>query len=146
MTGQLVLVDVEPPAPIVPVVEPWDPDREGQSNRVSWTCPMCWDKYGGLYRRDLAWVAAGHRCPDSVPRLILGPGEGGCRVCGEYIARDRDGNPPKRPDGMTAWSHPECEAQDEPFRPPVHMSLYEREMAGLDPWPASTDSPQKRSE
>lgn len=141
MTDQLLLTGLEPPAPIVPLVAPWDPDREARSKYVSWTCPMCWTKYGALYRRDLVSVAAGHRCPDSVPALILGPAQGGCRVCGEFIACDRDGNPPKRPDGQAAWSHPECEPQDEPFRYPVHMSKFAREMAQIDPWPAATNSP-----
>ena len=66
-----------------------------------------------------------------MPGLIVGAAAPGCRVCGECIARGRDGNPPRRPDGQIAWSHPECEQRDEPFRYPMHMSKFAREMAGL---------------
>ena len=141
MTDQLVLAGVEPSAPIVPLVAPWDPDRTAQRRTHYWTCPMCWWRCGLPRKPSDSKVDLGHRCCDVVPGLIVGVASGGCRVCGEYIARDRDGNPPKRPDGHIAWSHPECESQDEPFRYPVHMSRFARKMAGLDPWPAAADSP-----
>ena len=147
MTDQLAIVGLEPPAPVVAVVEPWDPDRTAQRRTHYWTCPMCWWRCGLPTRPSDSKVDLGHRCCDVVPALIVGVASGGCRVCGEYIARDRDGNPPRRPDGASAWSHPECELQDEPFRYPVHMSKFAREMAGLaTAHRDSTDSARGRRE